>query len=124
MYVDDLADALVHLLKTYSDEEHVNVGVGYDITICKLAEMVMRTVGLKARIRFDPSKPDGTPRKLLDSGRLFATGWRPKATLADGLRSVYAWYLETHPPCDRPDPNHNPAAIVPRGKSISGVTTK
>ncbi len=96
MYVDDLADALVHLLTTYSDEEHVNVGVGYDLTICELAEMIMRIVGVEAGIRFDPSKPDGTPRKLMDSGRLFAMGWRPKTNLEDGLRQVYAWYLETH----------------------------
>jgi GDP-L-fucose synthase len=95
MYVDDLADALVHLLKTYSGEEHVNVGVGSDVTIRELAEIVMRAVGVTARIRFDPSKPDGTPRKLMDSGRLFATGWRPKTGLEDGLRRVYAWYLET-----------------------------
>jgi GDP-L-fucose synthase len=95
MYVDDLADALVHLLKTYSGEEHVNVGVGSDVTIRELAEIVMRAVGVTARIRFDSSKPDGTPRKLMDSGRLFATGWRPKTGLEDGLRRVYAWYLET-----------------------------
>ena len=94
MYVDDLADALVHLLKTYSDEEHVNVGVGYDVTIAELATMVMHAVGLDARIRFDPSKPDGTPRKLMDSRRLFDTGWRPKTTLEDGLHQVYAWYLQ------------------------------
>jgi len=94
MYVDDLADALVHLLKTYSGEEHVNVGVGSDVSIRELAELIMRVVGVEARIRFDPSKPDGTPCKLMDSGRLFATGWRPKTSLEDGLRKAYAWYLE------------------------------
>ncbi len=56
----------------------------------------MSTIGVEAGIRFDPSKPDGTPRKLMDSGRLFAMGWRPKTNLEDGLRQVYAWYLETH----------------------------
>jgi GDP-L-fucose synthase len=95
MYVDDLADALVHLLKVYSDDEHINVGVGFDVTIGELAEMIMRVVGVKARIRLDSSKPDGTPRKLMDSGRLFAMGWRPKTSLEEGLRRVYAWYLET-----------------------------
>src|ERR1700680_5031992 len=60
MYVDDLADAVIHLFKTYSDEKHVNIGVGFDVTIRELAEMIMRVVGVEARIRFDPSKPDGT----------------------------------------------------------------
>jgi GDP-L-fucose synthase len=94
MYVDDLADAVVHLLKTYSAEEPVNVGVGYDVTIHELANMVMSVVGLDGQIRFDTSKPDGTPRKLMDSGRLFATGWRPQTSLEEGLQKVYAWYLE------------------------------
>ncbi|MBV9247024.1 MAG: GDP-L-fucose synthase [Methylobacteriaceae bacterium] len=98
MYVDDLADALVHLLKVYSGEEHVNVGVGSDVTIRELAEIVMRVVGVEARIRFDQSKPDGTPRKLMDSGRLFGMGWRPKTSLEDGLQRAYAWYLESR--CD------------------------
>ena len=95
MHVDDLADAVVHLFKTYSDEEHVNVGVGSDVTIRELAETIMRVVGVEARIRFDASKPDGTPRKLMDSERLFAMGWQPKTSLEDGLQQVYAWYLES-----------------------------
>ena len=86
MYVDDLADALVFLLKTYSGEEHVNVGVASDVTIRELAETVMRVVGLDAELRFDRSKPDGTPRKLMDSSRLFAMGWTPKTSLEDGFR--------------------------------------
>ena len=94
MHVDDLADALIHLLKHYSDEPHVNIGVGRDMTIAELAEIVMRVVGHQARVRFDPAKPDGTPRKLMDSSRLFATGWRPTISLEDGLRQVYRWYLE------------------------------
>jgi GDP-L-fucose synthase len=97
MYVDDLADALVFLLKTYSGEEHVNVGVASDVTIRELAETVMRVVGLDAEIRFDRSKPDGTPRKLMDSSRLFAMGWRPKTSLEDGFRQAYAWYLANEP---------------------------
>jgi GDP-L-fucose synthase len=93
MYVDDLADALVFLLKGYSDEPPVNAGVGYDVTISELAEMIMEIVGLEAEITFDTSIPDGTPRKLMDSTRLFAMGWRPKVNLESGLRSLYAWYL-------------------------------
>ena len=94
MYVDDLADALVHLLQHYSDEEHVNVGVGYDVTIREVAELVMRVVGAEGAISFDTSKPDGTPRKLLDSTRLLSMGWKPQTGLEEGLRKAYAWYLE------------------------------
>jgi GDP-L-fucose synthase len=97
MYVDDLADALVFLLRNYSGEEHVNVGVASDVTIRELAETVMRVVGLNAELRFDRSKPDGTPRKLMDSSRLFAMGWTPKTSLEDGFRRAYAWYLENEP---------------------------
>jgi GDP-L-fucose synthase len=94
MYVNDLADALVFLLKNYSGEEHVNIGVGSDVTIRELAEMVARVVGLQARLRFDASKPDGAPRKLMDSSRLLGMGWRPKTSLEDGLRRAYDWYRE------------------------------
>jgi GDP-L-fucose synthase len=97
MYVDDLADAVVFLLKSYSDEPPVNVGVGYDVTIAELAEMIMEVVGTEAEITFDTSIPDGTPRKLMDSTRLFAMGWRPKVNLESGLRSLYAWYLANTP---------------------------
>lgn len=94
MFVDDLADAVAYLLRFYSDEEHINVGVGYDMTVRELAEIVMRVVGLDARIRFDRSKPDGTPRKLMDSSRLFGMGWRPKTAIENGLRAAYASFLE------------------------------
>ena len=96
MYVDDLADALVLLLKTYSGEDHVNIGVGSDVTIRELAGVIMEAVGVEADIRFDTSKPDGTPRKLMDSSRLFAMGWRPQTPLETGVRSAYAWYLENN----------------------------
>ena len=89
MYVDDVADALVFLMENYSGEEHVNIGVGYDVTIRELAETVMRVVGLNARLRLDPSKPDGTPRKLMDSSRLLAMGWKPKTSLEEGLAKAY-----------------------------------
>jgi GDP-L-fucose synthase len=94
LYADDLADALVFLMRTYSDEEHINVGAGSDLMICELAELIARIVGVENRLRFDPSKPDGAPQKLLDSDKLRAIGWRPRTTLEDGLRATYAWFLQ------------------------------
>lgn len=94
MYVDDLADALVFLMRHYNAEEHINVGVAEEVTIKELAIEVARAVGVEAALRFDATKPDGTPRKLMDSQRLFAMGWRPKTGLTEGLRRTYAWYLE------------------------------
>lgn len=94
LYADDLADALVFLVQHYSGEEHINVGVGDDVTIRELAELIVRIVGIDAPLRFDSSMPDGTPRKLLDSSKLFGLGWRPKVGLEEGLRKTYAWYLE------------------------------
>ena len=94
LYVEDLADALVHLIKVYSGERHVNVGTGQDITIRELAETVAETVGLDASFRFDPSKPDGTPRKLLDVSKLSALGWQAKTPLGEGLSLTYRWYLD------------------------------
>jgi GDP-L-fucose synthase len=94
MFADDLADALIFLLKNYSGENHVNVGVGYDVTIRELAETVARVVGFKGRLVFDTSRPDGTPRKLMDSSVLLSMGWKPKTGLEDGLRQAYTWYVE------------------------------
>jgi GDP-L-fucose synthase len=94
MYVEDVADALVFLLKHYSDEDHVNVGVGYDMTIRELAETIARVVGIEGRFRFDPAKPDGMPRKLMDSSRLLGMGWSSKTPLLEGLKATYAWYLK------------------------------
>src|SRR5271169_2404991 len=94
MYVDDLADALVFLLKNYSEDEHVNVGVGSEMTIRQLAEMVMRVVGFEGQLKFDSSKPDGARRKLLDSSRLSAMGWIPKTGLETGLAMAYQWYID------------------------------
>lgn len=93
MYVDDLADALVHLMLNYSDEIHVNMGTGKDLTIGELAEIVKKVVGFKGKIVNDLTKPDGTPRKLLDVSRLEATGWRYKTELKEGIEKVYKWYL-------------------------------
>jgi GDP-L-fucose synthase len=94
LHVDDAADAMVHLLKTYSGNEHVNVGSGEDVTILELAQTVCDVVGFKGRIVTDPSKPDGTPRKLMDAGKLIAMGWRPKYDLPTGLRHAYDWFVE------------------------------
>ncbi len=94
MHVDDLADALVFLLEHYSGSDHVNVGVGSDVSIRELAETVTATVGLDAVLDFDASMPDGTPRKLMDVSRLTAMGWQAKIGLEDGIRQTYAWFLE------------------------------
>jgi GDP-L-fucose synthase len=94
LYADDLADALVFLMRNYSADEHVNVGVGSDLMISELATLITRIVGVENRLRFDPLKPDGTPRKLLDSSRLHALGWQPRTSLEDGLRQTYAWFLQ------------------------------
>jgi len=94
LHVDDLADALVFLMKYYSDGEHVNVGVGRDMTINELAHLIADIVGVKAKLRFDSTKPDGTPQKLLDSSKLMAMGWKPRIGIERGLRDTYAWFLE------------------------------
>jgi GDP-L-fucose synthase len=99
LHVDDCADALVFLLKSYSQSDTINVGTGTDLTIAELAETIADVVGYRGRIVFDPSKPDGTPRKLLDVGRLTALGWRAKIGLREGIVGTYAWYrdqLERH----------------------------
>ncbi len=93
LYVDDCADALVHLMKVYSGEAQINVGVGEDVTIRELAETVVRVVGFDGSIDCDASKPDGTPRKLLDVSRLAALGWAARTGLEEGLRRTYDWCL-------------------------------
>jgi GDP-L-fucose synthase len=93
LYVDDMADASIHLMKTYSDHELVNIGTGEDVTIAEFARLVAATVGYTGGISFDASKPDGTPRKLLDVGRLAGLGWRAHTPLEDGLKLAYRAYL-------------------------------
>jgi GDP-L-fucose synthase len=93
LYVDDLADACIHLMKTYSADELVNIGTGEDITITEFASVVAATVGFSGEISFDPSRPDGTPRKLLDVSRLAKLGWRAETPLEDGIRLAYRAYL-------------------------------
>ena len=94
LHVDDLADALVFLMRRYSDEMPVNVGWGEDVSIGELAGTVGRIVGYAGRTVFDTSRPDGTPRKLLDVSRMTALGWRPRILLEDGLRRTWGWFRE------------------------------
>ena len=94
LHVDDLADAVVYLLQNYDAEPIVNVGWGVDVTIRELAEMVMSAIGYTGELTFDASKPDGTPRKLLDVSRLHALGWRPQIPLKKGIETTYAWYKQ------------------------------
>jgi GDP-L-fucose synthase len=94
LHVDDLADAAVHLMKTYDGEEIVNIGWGKDLTIAEVAELIREVVGFTGEIEFDTSKPDGTPRKLLDVGRLTSLGWTAGIPLREGVAGTYRWYLE------------------------------
>ncbi|MEI7547033.1 MAG: GDP-L-fucose synthase [Actinomycetota bacterium] len=96
LHVDDLADACLHLMRHYSDEQHINVGTGVDLSIRDLAEKVRDLVYPNAQLRFDTSKPDGTPRKVLDVSRLAATGWKASIDLDSGLASTYRWFLDQH----------------------------
>lgn len=97
LHVDDCADACVHLMKNYSDDIHVNVGSGEDISILELTELVCRTVGYKGKIKPDLSKPDGTLRKLMSSDRLRALGWKPKISLEDGIKEVCDNFSRSNP---------------------------
>jgi GDP-L-fucose synthase len=93
LHVDDLADACVFLMNEFDGEEWINVGWGEDISIRELAELVQRVVGFSGQLRFDASKPDGTPRKLLDVSRLNALGWNPQIQLLAGLKATYDWFV-------------------------------
>lgn len=95
MHVDDCADAAVFLMLHYDQEEIINVGTGEDLTIRELAEMIADVTGFRGRITQDTSKPDGTPRKLLDVSRLRALGWQPKIPLREGLRATYEWFASS-----------------------------
>jgi GDP-L-fucose synthase len=94
LYVDDLADACLFLMERYEEERLINVGWGRDQTIAELAAIVARVVGFCGRLRYDPSKPDGAPRKLLDTSRLAALGWAPRTGVEEGIRLTYAWFLD------------------------------
>lgn len=94
LHVDDLADACLFLMRAYDSDDPVNIGWGEDIPIAELAATIRGIVGFAGELRFDTSKPDGTPRKLLDVSRLNALGWRPQIKLADGIAATYRWFLE------------------------------
>jgi GDP-L-fucose synthase len=93
LHVDDLADACVFLMNYYNDSEIINIGAGKDISIKELALLIKEIVGYNGEIRFDTSKPDGTPRKLLDVLSINSLGWKPKVSLEEGIRKTYEWYL-------------------------------
>jgi GDP-L-fucose synthase len=93
MHVDDMADAALFLMQTYDEDDIINVGVGTDLSIQELAELICRVVGYAGRLVFDTSKPDGTPQKLLDVSRLRALGWRHRIGLEEGIRETYQWFL-------------------------------
>lgn len=95
LYSDDLADACVYLMNNYEGNEIVNIGVGEDLSIKELAEKVKATVGFTGEIRFDTSKPDGTPRKLVDVSRLNSLGWKATTSLDEGLKKAYDWFLQS-----------------------------
>jgi GDP-L-fucose synthase len=94
LHVDDLADGCVFVMQHYSDQGFLNIGTGQDLTIAEFATTVKDVVGFGGELAFDPSRPDGTPRKLLDMSRLHALGWRAKTKLRDGLVTSYAWFLD------------------------------
>ena len=94
LHVDDLAKACLFLLDSYDEPGPINVGTGQDVSIRELAELVQQVVGYDGALTWDTSKPDGTPRKLLDTSKINALGWKPTISLEDGLRSTYAWFLQ------------------------------
>jgi GDP-L-fucose synthase len=94
LHVDDLAEAVSYLLQNYDAEPMINIGWGEDVTIRELAEMVMSAIGYSGALAFDPTKPDGTPRKLLDVSRLNGLGWRPRISLKEGIAATYTWFKE------------------------------
>jgi GDP-L-fucose synthase len=96
LHVDDLAEACVFLMKNYNDSEIINIGTGEDITIKELAELIKNTVGFKGKIKWDTSKPDGTPRKLLDVKKIKKIGWNYKYKLEKGIQDTYLWYIDTY----------------------------
>jgi GDP-L-fucose synthase len=94
LHVDDLADACHFLMKHYEESEIINIGVGRDLSISELADLIRDIVDFKGDIHYDRSKPDGTPRKLLDVGKIEALGWQPKISLRGGIEMTYRWYVD------------------------------
>jgi len=96
LYVDDLADALIFLMNTYNQVEFVNVGTGQEVSIKELALTIKAVVGYEGELVFDTTKPDGTPRKLLDVSRLTAAGWQAKTSLKQGIEQTYSWFVQNY----------------------------
>lgn len=121
LHVDDLADALLFLIRHYSAEEHINVGCGKDVTIAELASTVAEVVGYTGKLRFLPEKPDGALQKLLDVSRLSGMGWQPRIRLRAGLSDAYRWYLEHGAPATADNGNSIASAhsIVAEVKTLS-----
>lgn len=94
MYVDDLADSLIFLMNTYNKPDLINIGIGNDYEIKEIAEKVAKVVGYKGAVVYDTSKPDGTPRKLVDTSLLDALGWKSSVSLEEGLQVTYKWFLK------------------------------
>lgn len=94
LHVDDCAEACVFLMRHYDEEEHINIGCGSDLSILELAHLIARVVGFEGDLAFDPSKPDGTPRKLVDTTKINALGWKPRIGLEAGIRDAYRWFQE------------------------------
>jgi GDP-L-fucose synthase len=97
LYVDDLAEACIFLMKSYNESEIINIGTGNDLTIRELAQLIKKHVGYSGRIHWDSTKPDGTPRKKLDVSKLFNLKWRPQVTLEEGISASYKWFVENYP---------------------------
>jgi GDP-L-fucose synthase len=111
LHVDDLADAVLFLLERYDSPEIINVGCGEDITVRALAQLVCEIVGFTGELEWDETKPDGTPRKLLDVSRLTQMGWKSRISLPDGIAKTYQWFLEN---CGRGEPQRSPSSATDR----------
>ena len=116
LHVDDLAKGVVFCLDHYDDYEHINCGSGQEVSILELAHVVAEAVGFQGKIVFDASKPDGTPRKLMDSSRIRALGWTPSITLRDGIAQAYSWFLERRSPATTAGAEAQPYADCERSR--------
>jgi GDP-L-fucose synthase len=110
LHVDDLADACLFLMRSYNEDEHINIGCGEDLTIRELAETIRRVVAPGVDLVFDHTKPDGMPRKLLDLSKLHALGWKHRIGLQEGVESAYRWFVENYDQAIASKPIH-PAAV-------------
>ena len=119
LYVDDLANALIHLVSLYSDEPHINVGTGDNVSITDLARVIASVVGLDGDFVCDASKPHGTPRQRLDVGRLHALGWRANTDLRTGLQQTYDWFLAN---AAGSDPKVAPSSMPARAADVESIT--